>query len=218
MYINANRIYLDGIRYAQQIPAGTGDTEPGQSATLVSIIFAALSVETFTNEIAFHAERECWRNPHTAVQTFANILKDMENNHAPITSKLHMGSFLLAGKAFDKGSTTFQNFASLIKLRNEVVHQKPFEDFSVDDKDNQIITKHDILKLFAGKNVLGKRIINGQECHMDWLDEVSTRAMAIWGCAAASGIVNAMLDAALNTGHFGKSIDNLYRLRFNVKP
>jgi hypothetical protein len=218
MYINANRIYLDAIHYAQQIPASASDIEPGQSAALVTIIFAALSVETFTNEMAFHAERECWRFPCAAVQTFANILKEMEEKHAPITSKLHMGSFLLAGKAFDKGNITFQDFNSLVKLRNEIVHQKPFEGFTVDQQDNQLVKKHDILKLFVGKNVLGKRIISGNETYMDWLDEVSTRAMAVWGCAAASAMVNAMLDAALATGHFGKSMDSMYRQRFAAKP
>jgi hypothetical protein len=55
---------------------------------------------------------------------------------APITSKLHMGSFLLAGKAFDKGNITFQDFNSLVKLRNEIVHQKPFEGFTVDQQDS----------------------------------------------------------------------------------
>jgi hypothetical protein len=31
-------------------------------------------------------------------------------------------------------------------------------------------------------------------------------------------MVNAMLDAALATGHFGKSMDSMYRQRFAAKP
>jgi hypothetical protein len=222
MRIYANKIYSDAIRYAQQIPVDASN-EPSQSSALVSIMFAALSVETFINELAVHAENECEVfSPHgvqnPAVQTFANILKDMVTKQVSTSNKLHMGSFLLGGKAFDKGSTTFQNFTSLVKLRNAIVHLKPFDDIRTDDQDNITFLEHEIETLFNNKGVLGKHVIDGQEFHVYWLDRVATRAMAKWACAAASGMVNAMLDAALNTGHFGKLMDSLYRLRFNVKP
>jgi hypothetical protein len=105
-----------------------------------------------------------------------------------------------------------------VSLRNAIVYLKPFEDIITDDQDNMTFPEHYVVKLFPGKDVLGKHIVDGQEFHTYWLDQISTKAMAVWACAAASGIVNAMLDAALETGHFGTLMDSLYRLRFNVKP
>jgi hypothetical protein len=217
MYINANKIYVDAVRWAKDVSSDVDDTTPGQSEALVSLMFASLSIETFMNELVYHADVKSTGKAHPlpSLQTFADVLTEMEQSKAPITSKILMGKFILSGESFDKGKNPYQDFALLVRLRNEITHQKAYEEFRVEDG-KPAYKKRNILESFSGMNVLGKAYYQNQEVVTNWLDEISTRAMAVWACGATAGIVNAMLDAANKVGNFGIVMDHIYRERFNI--
>jgi hypothetical protein len=59
---------------AAQAAKHVADTFPGQTEALTSIIYASVSVETFINEMVFHAEWHCNIHPeaHGSVRAFCN--------------------------------------------------------------------------------------------------------------------------------------------------
>jgi hypothetical protein len=218
MFINTGRIYLDAIRWVNEVNTVADDLAPGQPQALASIIFAALSVEAFINEIVLQAEAGTSRRPNSTLRTFADVLGEMEQSRAPITSKIMMGKFILSGESFDKGKNPFQDFALLVKLRNEIVHQKAFEEFSPNEQGNYAMQRRSILEPFKNRGVLARTTAEerNEEILTNWLDDISTRAMAVWACSAAHGILNSMLDAAVaaDSGSLARGLEFAYRDAF----
>lgn len=201
MIVNANRMFHNAMRMAQQVAQHVADTFPGQPEALTSVIYASMSVETFINEMVFQAEWHCKSHPdpHASIRAFVDVMDELEASKAPLTTKILMGKFILSGLPFTKGTNPYQHFALLTRLRNEIVHQKAHEELQWDDEGNPFIKKRNILDSFRALGVLGE-IDTNPEIEPDvlitnWLDDISTRAMARWACDTASEIVNAMLDA-----------------------
>lgn len=213
MYPNAGRIFTDAVTWAEQIKAE--DTEPAQPQALVSLIYAPMSIETFMNELVFHATQYGIKKPGPRLQAFADVLTEMEESKTQIKTKVQMGKFILTGESFDKGKYPYQDFDLLVNLRNEIIHQKAHEELAFDDQGNETIRKRKILKPFEDRKLLGKVIHNGQEAQMNWLDEISTRAMAVWACNAAAGILNEMLYASMKIGGvFSLILEKVYQRDF----
>jgi hypothetical protein len=204
MIINATRMYQNAVRMAAQVSKHVPDTFPGQTEALTSIIYASMSVETFVNEMVFQAEWHCDTHPeaHGSVRAFVDVMNELEASRAPLTAKVLLGKFTLSGQPFDKGEDPYQSFALLTKLRNEIVHQKAHEELKWDEEGNPFIKKRNILESFQALGILGqietKTEIEPDVLITNWLDDISTRAMAFWACNSASGIVNAVLDATVD--------------------
>lgn len=215
MFINAGRLYLGAVKWANEVNSGVDDLAPGQPQALASIIFAPLSVEAFINEVVLQAETGTSRQPNPTLRTFADVLNEMEQSRAPITSKIMMGKFILSGESFDKGENPFQDFALLVKLRNEIVRQKAFEEYSPNKEGNHAIRRRGILEPFKNRGVLARTTAEerNEEVLTNWLDDISTRAMAVWACSAAYGILNNILDAAItaDNGSLARGLEFVYR-------
>jgi hypothetical protein len=159
-----------------------------------------MSIETFMNELVFHATQFVSRKPAPPLQAFADVLTEMEESKAQIKTKIQMGKYILTGEPFDKGKNPYQDFDLLVNLRNEIMHQKAHEELVFDEQGSEKISKRKILKPFEDRKLLGKILYEGQEAQLNWLSEISTRAMAVWACNAAAGMLNAMLEASVKAG------------------
>ena len=62
--------------------------------------------------------------------TFAQIMGDAEEDHASIDFKLRLAHWIVTGRPMDKGSKPYQDFALLMRLRNDLVHTKPNKPFT----------------------------------------------------------------------------------------
>ncbi len=217
MFINAIQIYRNAVYMLEGIDSAINDRDPGQLEALTSIIYAAIALETFINELpALVGDMFLDSNAPSSLRTFVGVLDELEQSKASINTKYLLGKFILSGESFDKSQKLYQNFALLVSLRNEIVHQKPDDyRFGVDEKGAILRTERQILKRLRSLNVLGTEPSQvgeeGPEAVVtDWLDIISTRATAKWACESASSMILAIVDA-LPQGTLRDFADTIYR-------
>jgi hypothetical protein len=138
----------------------------GQNAALVSVVFAAASLEAFLSESAYLAEfsqhlaevrAEVFRQdiPERGVPAaFAQVMDDAEDSRASIESKFLLANLVLTGKAYDRGVAPYQDFSRLIDIRNALVHFKSKEYFSKVDGTPAVFNQEKVVDKLKSKNVM----------------------------------------------------------------
>ncbi|HLP90778.1 MAG TPA: hypothetical protein VK184_19630 [Nostocaceae cyanobacterium] len=163
-----------------------------QDDALVSIVFSALSLEAFINEIPALAKLE---KQAGSTEVFLDKLIDAieESASNKKNKKNTQHKFMLASEAldsgFNKGDKPYQDFADLFKLRDCLVHLKP-EDI-IEEGDNGEI------KYFGRKlteRFRSKGIFLKDTSVESLILKISTAKAALWACNTASEMVNAFLD------------------------
>ena len=154
----------------------------GQLPALTSIVFSVISLEAFLNEMTESAEDNATMDYEAeAVDVFAQMMRDMET--ASLETKFIMSSWVLTGKSLSRGAQPFQDFASLIALRNQLVHFKPSEIVAGPIVNTKEVNKKRLKKL-ESKNILAPAMYQGS-----WVYHATTRAVAEWSCTTASVVV-----------------------------
>src|SRR5262249_40214474 len=97
-----------------------------QQPALTSIVFAVVSLEAWINEAVELARHKSESDP-PEVSAFAEFMDDAERAHASLESKFILASWILSRKGVDRGVQPYQDFAQLLKLRNDLVHFRPNE-------------------------------------------------------------------------------------------
>lgn len=143
-------IALDSAGRINDVPRAGGHNE-----ALVSVVFAASSLEAFLNESAYLAERKShFPGEPPTVSAFAQVMDDAEESRAPIQSKFQLGNLVLTGKTYDKGRTPYQDFSDLIAVRNLLMHGKANERFLTVDGKRVVLNPAAVIDKLAAKNIL----------------------------------------------------------------
>jgi hypothetical protein len=152
---NAPTLFSIAVDAAKRL-SGAAPRAGGYKDALVSLVFAAASLEAFLNEIAYLAGgKNSFRAPEPAiVSAFAQVMEEAEESRASIQSKFQLGNLALTGTTYDKGSAPYQEFSDLIAVRNLLMHGKSNERFSrVGDKP-VMLNPASVLDRLASKNLL----------------------------------------------------------------
>jgi hypothetical protein len=163
-----------------QAPARKGSQKPA----LVSIVFSVLTLEAFLNELAEFAYDTDIRKPEV-VDVLAEFLMDAERSNASLETKLTIGNWILTGARFKRGEPPFQDFALLVRLRNDLVHFKAnarFEDGVPKGKMHA-----NLFGKFRDKKILAE---NMEDDELSWSVLVQTKAVAEWSCKTAARMVS----------------------------
>ena len=122
----------------------------------MSVVFAAASLEAFLNEAAYLAViKNSLRAPQPpVVLAFAQVMEEAEESRVQILSKVQLGSLVLAGKTYDRGTAPYQDFADLIAVRNLLMHGKADERFVNVDGELRVLNPAAVLDRLASKNIL----------------------------------------------------------------
>jgi len=93
---------------------------------LIAIVFAALGVEAFINELAEMAQRDAdmygpGLGGTATLRDLATTLVEIEDARGPVELKYQMASKILSGRTFDQGAQPFQDFRDLMRLRDALV-------------------------------------------------------------------------------------------------
>jgi hypothetical protein len=154
----------------------------GQLPALTSIVFSVISLEAFLNEMTESAEDNATMDYESeAVGVFAHMMRDMET--ASLETKFIMSSWVLTGKSLSRAAQPFQDFASLIALRNQLVHFKPSEIVAGPIVNTEEVNKKRLRKL-ESKHILAAAMYQGS-----WVYHATTKAVAEWSCKTASEMV-----------------------------
>ena len=122
---------------------------------LVSVVFAAASLEAFLNESAYLAERKAHTSAEPPiVSSFAQVMEEAEESRASIQSKFQLGNLVLAGKTYDKGTAPYQEFSDLIAVRNLLMHGKGIEQFLSVDGKPVVLNPAAVIDKLSRKNIL----------------------------------------------------------------
>lgn len=92
------------------------------SEAVVCLILAAASVEAFFNEMV--AQARSYRNKAQLV-AFADLLGQLDSDHARLGTKLKIAHFLFQHKLLDAGRLPYQDYELLVTVRNSILHMRP---------------------------------------------------------------------------------------------
>src|ERR1700733_2663447 len=110
---NAPTLYSIAVDSAKRI-AGARKVG-GHTGALVSVAFAAASLEAFLNESAYLAvnKNSLRASEPPIVSAFAQVMEEAEESRVQIQSKFQLGNLVLTGKTYDKGKAPYQDFSDL---------------------------------------------------------------------------------------------------------
>jgi hypothetical protein len=138
----------------------------GHDEALVSVVFAAASLEAFLSESAYLAEVSLQRESrdqrlgHHAgaepaiVSVFEQVMEEAEESRVQIQSKFQLAHLVLTGKAYDKGSPPYQDFSDLMAVRNLLMHGKANEKFLTVDGKPSVLNPATVIERLTSKNIL----------------------------------------------------------------
>lgn len=200
--------------------ASQGDKIYRQNDAIVAIVFSALALEAFINELLVIAKME--KLSGSSEDWLDKLIEAIEEPSTDgISAKKPNGKwkstwekFMLASKAlgskFDKKSSPYEDFADLFQLRNCLVHLKP-EDLIEPDEDE--------IYNYVGRKLIerlqSKGILQQYTSVKSITLLVSTAEAASWACETTSKMVIAILDKLDKTATSDFTKDNqqlaLYR-------
>lgn len=187
-----------------------GSTIHRQNDALVAIIFAALSLEAFINELCVIAmEAKASGHGEDFLDGLINAIDESQGTKRTTPEKFMMASEALSNK-FAQGKNPYQDFALLFRLRDCLVHLKPEDCIEIDEDNNWTYSGRKLIDRLRSKNIV-QQYTSIQSITL----LVSTAVAAKWACDTASTMVTAILDRIPNS-EFSKNNQtlNLYRDMF----
>lgn len=179
-----------------------------QNDALISIIFSALALEAFINEVLSLA-----KDAKQAGESEAFLDKLIDAIDESASKKSTREKFMLASEAlnssFKKGENPYQNFADLFRLRDCLGHFKP-ED-RIEEGENG---EFKYLGRKLSERLRSKGIFQNHTQVESITLLVSTAKAAQWACNTASEMVNAILDKIPTSFSNNNQVINLYRTKF----
>lgn len=171
--------------------------EGGKRQALVSVVFAAVSLEAFLNELIEMAEDFAnYVDAPAVVSAFAQLMSQL--NKLPIVLRFNMAHWMLTGAPYDHNSPPFQALTLLFQVRNDLVHFKP--DPLIED--GELKPTHPALEKLRSKHILSDS--SKPLADSGWVQMVGTKAVAEWACNATS-VVAADLVSKLPDGSWKRA-------------
>jgi hypothetical protein len=176
----------------------TFHNDHGISDAIPAILFSAISIEAFLNELpelatAYTKPEE---EPEDFAKKLATLLTTVEEYNGQIKLKLEVTYIAISGERPNQGFQPYQDFVHLFNVRNELVHLKPKDEFTLKlDSDDPPSSKRKILNKLSGLNILREPSTykdpagTNKDCPVPLLERISTSNAAKWACNTAAKTV-----------------------------
>jgi hypothetical protein len=197
--------YLSMAREAGEsgiIQAAQEGTKRYFAHSLVVIVFAALSVEAFINELAEMSGRDAdlfpdrgrtsyWPSEIQVLADMATAVREVEDSRGRVTEKYERAHEVLSGSALDRGAQPYQDFRDLMKLRDDLVHLRQRDRT---DGHGFVSPESGVVRRLQQ---LGRTLTQGHRPGdpgggTSWLNELQTPEIAEWAYNAAVNIITAI--------------------------
>jgi len=199
--LNTEVIFELALEAAKRINAPR--REGGKRDALVSVVFAAVSLEAFLNELIELAQDFAnYQNALPSISAFAQLMPQL--SRLPIVLRFQMAHWMLTGGPYDTNSQSFQALTLLFQIRNDLLHFKP----DPLTEGGEPKPTHTTLGKLLSKHILNDSL--APESNRSWIQEVGTKAVAEWACNAAS-LVAAELVSKLPAGAWRQSVEEVTR-------
>jgi hypothetical protein len=177
---------------------------------LVSVVMAAAATEAFINELgAYYELGDLAREPRETASGVA--LAEVERSRGSTELKYLMASLSLSGQMFDRSTQPFQDFSTLMKIRNDLMHPRPLDKFEFDDAGVTVSPSY--VREFERRGMTYRREAG---VSVSWLNLLETEQIASWACQAAVEIIVAVVEMTPPHGvsaMIGRSFSEHYRPR-----
>ncbi|WP_329000871.1 hypothetical protein OHA18_41380 [Kribbella sp. NBC_00709] len=161
---------------------------------LVAVVFAALSVEAFINELTEMAARSTSLSPPTengVMTDLGRTLSEIEDAKGPVELKYQMAFKILSGTTLSPGEQPYQDFKKLVQLRNDLVHLRHRD--RTDDAGYVSPMSGVVRDLQQRRITLTRGRMPGDvPGGTSWLDELRSPEIAAWACRAAASIITTL--------------------------
>jgi hypothetical protein len=178
--LNTELIFNIALEAAKSITAPP--RQGGERSALVSVVFAAVSLEAFLNELIGLSQdyHSYFDDQPAVVSSFAQLMPDLEKIQGSVETRFNLAHWLLTGHPYDKASQPYQDFRLLFQVRNDLMHFKP--DPLVEEGETKATPT--IIARLQGLNILNN--LPEPDSNRSWVHVLGTRAVAEWACNTAS--------------------------------
>jgi hypothetical protein len=166
------------------------------SDAVASFVLAAAATEAFINELAELAAvqtaspswQDCPAPQLSALATKVAAVEARQDGYRGTIEEKYQAASVALGKPFDKGAAPFQDFRTLVRLRNDLMHMKPRGGWPGADAS---VYRPNYLRGLQLRGLARK--VEGDP-GMSWFACVQTGGMARWACGTAQSVILAVLD------------------------
>jgi hypothetical protein len=121
-YLHSGMLWTTALDLARRFQKADADgTSDRMAMGLSTVLFAAISIETFLNEITQIASQHEDRDP--TAKAVKGALEEVEQYRGSIRLKLLVAGLALE-RPLNKGARPYQDFDLLFRVRDEIVHLK----------------------------------------------------------------------------------------------
>jgi hypothetical protein len=162
--------------------AAIGGDPCRQSNGVTALVFAALSLEAWVNELLDSVSRAGDTDP-VPVRTLRTIAReaDLGGQSASLAMKVRLCAVCLTGREFDVGGQPFQDLDLLIACRNAIVHHRP-EPIRYKDPGRE---EHRIVRRLASRGIVR---LEDRQIH-PLLNTLCRREVGEWACSTVLTMV-----------------------------
>ena len=199
--LNTEVIFEIALEAAKRINAPRREGEKREA--LVSVVFAAVSLEAFLNELIELAQDFAdYENALPMTSAFAQLMPQL--GRLPIVLRFNMAHWIVTGVPYDTNSQPFQALTLLFQIRNDLVHFKP----DPLTEEGEPKPTHTTLDKLRSKRILSDS--SAPESNRSWIQAVGTKAVAEWACNATS-LVAADLVSKLPASAWRQAVEEVTR-------
>ena len=172
----------------------TYDREIKPREPIVAIVFSAVALEAFINEVAVLADQpllfDTPEEPDSVV-TFAERGRKFIEEKIPIRSKFMIAREVFAGQPYNKDAQPYKDFHLLIDLRNALVHLRPIDVFEFSSEKGMLVEPPEIIEELQSRGFLARpEVVGGGP----WVLWINTPAAARWACNVTTKMVQSIME------------------------
>lgn len=157
---------------------------------MTAVVFSVVTLEAFINELGANAELRDWSDER--IQCFADLMRELENTQARLQVKYHLAYFALTGRNCPKGTQPFQDFATLVNLRNQLIHYRAQRTAYNADTMRVLYDPPKLVTVLANRELIPKPKPHGD---MAFMSRVGTPQVAVWAFNTAVKMIGALHNA-----------------------
>lgn len=183
--------------------AAKSENAPNQNDALTAILFSAVSLEAWINEIPAQVYNLSL-NSIPRISTFAQVIADAEAWRVPVRIKYQLAKTILTGQSYNKGTSPYLDFDLLFRTRDALVHMKPEKippdlaakwlklDTIPEMETSDKTRTEKLVNKLASRGLCVKETLIAVP---SWISSISTRAAARWSCNVVADMVKSICDA-----------------------
>lgn len=189
MNIYADLLFGYAVHAYLKIGDKVPELEGGHGDAMATIVFSATAAEVFINEVGALAVQDVKRlDSRDDITLFVKMWNEL-GARTSAKAKFILAKTILTNEPYDQQAPPFQDYATLLTLRDELLHMPKPEATYVDE--GLIKTKpwQFVEEKLGSRNLLADCDPAGK----GWLYRCTTKAMARWACETIEAVVKSLI-------------------------